>query len=261
MGSSVQDAMHPQVFSRVAPSYWRRLPPSLNCYAFQLVITIYHIPVIFFLTIVAFTFSIYLFNNSPPYNYYIYEYGSLSTQLSQLDYKLCEVKIFFFLSLEQYMTQWLVLNKYSSIICFIFGILLFQRWPQHHSTCPCQKSQLIFASLYPSVAISQSKNPIKFTSKIFLKSVHVSGSPLVFSQFKPLASHFWIRVIASHSSIHQQSNAQNSLSKASTVHELRTSRCSSWIQKRQRNHRSSCQHLLDHRKNKSIAEKHLFLLY
>ena len=32
----------------------------------------------------------------------------------------------------------------------------------------------------------------------------------------------------------QQSNAQNSPSQASTVHELRTFRCESWIQKRQR---------------------------
>ena len=43
-----------------------------------------------------------------------------------------------------------------------------------------------------------------------------------------------------------QSNAQNSPSQASTVHELRTSRCSSWIQKRQRNQRSNCKHPLDH---------------
>ena len=43
-----------------------------------------------------------------------------------------------------------------------------------------------------------------------------------------------------HSFIHQQSNAQNSLSWTSTVHEPRTSRCSSWIQKRQRNQRSNC---------------------
>ena len=36
----------------------------------------------------------------------------------------------------------------------------------------------------------------------------------------------------------QQSNAQNSPSQASTVHELRISRCSSCIQKRQRNQKS-----------------------
>ena len=48
-----------------------------------------------------------------------------------------------------------------------------------------------------------------------------------------------------------QSNTQNSPS-ASKVHEARTFRCSQWIQKRQRNHRSNCQHLLDHRKNKTI---------
>ena len=55
----------------------------------------------------------------------------------------------------------------------------------------------------------------------------------------------------------QQSNARNSPSKASTVHELRTSRCSSWIQKRQ-NQRSNCQHLLGHRKSKQVPEKIYF---
>ena len=41
---------------------------------------------------------------------------------------------------------------------------------------------------------------------------------------------------------HQQSNAQNSPGWASTVHEQKTSRCSSWIYKRQRNQRSNiCQ--------------------
>ena len=47
----------------------------------------------------------------------------------------------------------------------------------------------------------------------------------------------------------------------STVHELKTSRCTSWIQKRQRNQRSNCQPLWDHRKNKRIPEKHLLLLH
>ena len=46
--------------------------------------------------------------------------------------------------------------------------------------------------------------------------------------------------------------AQNPSSQASAVHELRTSRCTSWIQKRQRNQRSNCQHPLDHRKSKGI---------
>ena len=44
----------------------------------------------------------------------------------------------------------------------------------------------------------------------------------------------------------------------STVHELWTSRCSSWIQKRQRNQRSSCQHPLDHWKCKRIPENIFF---
>ena len=57
----------------------------------------------------------------------------------------------------------------------------------------------------------------------------------------------------------QQSNAQNSPSQAATVHEPKTSRCSSWIWKRQRNQRSNCQHLLDHQTSKRIPEKHLLL--
>ena len=50
---------------------------------------------------------------------------------------------------------------------------------------------------------------------------------------------------------HQQSNAQNSPSQASNVREVRMSRCSSWIQKRQRNQRSNCQHPLASKKQKS----------
>ena len=54
-----------------------------------------------------------------------------------------------------------------------------------------------------------------------------------------------------------QNNAQNSPSQSSTVHELWTSRCSSWIQKSQRNQRSNCQHPLDYWKSKRVSEKHL----
>ena len=50
-------------------------------------------------------------------------------------------------------------------------------------------------------------------------------------------------------------------SQASTIHELWTSRYSSWIYKRQRSQRSSCQHPLDHQKSKKVPEKPLFLLY
>ena len=53
----------------------------------------------------------------------------------------------------------------------------------------------------------------------------------------------------------QQSNAQNPPSQASIICEPRTSRCSSWIQKRQRNQRSNCQHPLDHQKSKRVPEK------
>ena len=54
----------------------------------------------------------------------------------------------------------------------------------------------------------------------------------------------------------QQSNAQNSPSQASMVSELRTSRCSSWIQKKQKKQRSNFQHLLYHGKSKRVPEKH-----
>ena len=40
-----------------------------------------------------------------------------------------------------------------------------------------------------------------------------------------------------------------------------TSRCSSWISKRQRNQKSNCQHLLHHREIRRIPEKHLLVLY
>ena len=59
----------------------------------------------------------------------------------------------------------------------------------------------------------------------------------------------------------QQRNAQNSPSQASTVHELWTSRCSSWIYKRHRNQRSNCHQPLDHQKSKRVPEKHLLLLF
>ena len=58
-----------------------------------------------------------------------------------------------------------------------------------------------------------------------------------------------------------QSNAQNSPSQASTVHEPRTSRCSNWLYKRQMKKISNFQHLLDYRKSKSFPGKQPFLLY
>ena len=59
----------------------------------------------------------------------------------------------------------------------------------------------------------------------------------------------------------QYGYAQNPSSQASKVHEPRTCGCTCWVQKRQRNQRSNCQHLLDHRKSKEIPEKHLHLLH
>ena len=53
----------------------------------------------------------------------------------------------------------------------------------------------------------------------------------------------------------QQDFAQNPSSQTSVVCEPRTSRCTSWVSKRQRNQRSNCQHQLDHRESKGIPEK------
>ena len=52
----------------------------------------------------------------------------------------------------------------------------------------------------------------------------------------------------------------SSPSQVSAICEPWTSRCSSWFQKRQRNQRSNCQHLLDHQKSKRVPEKRLPLL-
>ena len=55
--------------------------------------------------------------------------------------------------------------------------------------------------------------------------------------------------------ISHASNVQNSPSQTSAILELRTSRCSSWFWKRQRNQRSNCQHPLDHWKSKRVPKK------
>ena len=48
---------------------------------------------------------------------------------------------------------------------------------------------------------------------------------------------------------------ENLSSQALAVHEPRPFRCSDWVQKRQRNQKSNCQHLLDHRESKRIPKK------
>ena len=55
-----------------------------------------------------------------------------------------------------------------------------------------------------------------------------------------------------------QSNAQNSPSQASTVREPRTSRCYSWILKRQRNQKSNWQHPWDHKKAREYQKNTYF---
>ena len=62
----------------------------------------------------------------------------------------------------------------------------------------------------------------------------------------------------SHSSHTLAKYVQKSPKQATTVYELRTSRCSSWIYKRQRNQRSTCQHPLAHRKARVFQKKIYF---
>ena len=54
---------------------------------------------------------------------------------------------------------------------------------------------------------------------------------------------------------------KNPSSQSSAVYEPRTSRCTSWVSKMQRNQGSNCQHSLDHKESKGIPEKHLLLLH
>ena len=68
-------------------------------------------------------------------------------------------------------------------------------------------------------------------------------------------SNYCTIVLISHTSKVMLKLLQVSLS---TLSELRTYRCSSWISKRQRNQRSNCQHPLDHRKSKRIPESIYF---
>ena len=51
---------------------------------------------------------------------------------------------------------------------------------------------------------------------------------------------------------------KNSPSQASTIREPR---CSSWIQKRHRNQRSNCQHLLVHRKKQDNSQKNIYFCF
>ena len=53
----------------------------------------------------------------------------------------------------------------------------------------------------------------------------------------------------------------NSSSQATAVCEPRTSRCISWVLKRQRNQGSNCQYTMDHGESKGIPEKHQILFH
>ena len=59
----------------------------------------------------------------------------------------------------------------------------------------------------------------------------------------------------------KQDSAHSPSNQISTICELRTSKCTDWIQKRQRKQISSCQHPLNRRKNKQIPKSICFIDY
>ena len=58
--------------------------------------------------------------------------------------------------------------------------------------------------------------------------------------------------------LHDKAVISKSSSKASALHKLRNSRCTSRVYKRQRNQRSNCQHPLDHRERREFQENIYF---
>ena len=71
-------------------------------------------------------------------------------------------------------------------------------------------------------------------------------------------SNYHTILLISHASL---GYSQNPSSCASAVHELRTSRCTSWVLKTQRSQRSNCQHSLGHGEGKGVPEKCLHMLH
>ena len=103
----------------------------------------------------------------------------------------------------------------------------------------------------------------QYVSKIGKLSIsHRTGKGKFSFQFQRRAMPKNVQTTALLHSFHLlASHPQNPSSQASTVPELRNSRCISWIWKSQRNQRSNCQHLLDHRKSERSPEKYLLLLH
>ena len=96
------------------------------------------------------------------------------------------------------------------------------------------------------------KYPIQYASKFGkLNSGHSGKNQFSFqSQRKAIP-----KIAQTTAQLHSSHTLAKYCSKFSkpgfTVRELKTSRYESWIEKRQRNQRSNCQHLLNHRKSKS----------
>ena len=105
-------------------------------------------------------------------------------------------------------------------------------------------------SLLQGIFLTQGSNPSLLHCRQILYHLRHQGSPKMFKLLYNCA-HFTC----------QQNYAQNPSSQASAVHELRYFRCTSQVSKSQKNQRSNCQHLLNHRESNGVLEKHLLLLH
>ena len=97
-------------------------------------------------------------------------------------------------------------------------------------------------------------HPILSITPHFLGSGHRTGKVSLHSNSKEGNCQRMFKLLCkcSHFTC-QQSYAQNPSSQDSVVCQLRSSTCTCWIQKRQRNQRSNWQYLLDHRESKGIS--------
>ena len=121
--------------------------------------------------------------------------------------------------------------------------------------CRYCNTQVYFAALSKPAANLENSAVATGLEKVSFHSIPKKGNA------KECSSYCTTALISHASKVRGFVIIYYSPSEASTVCELKNSRCSSWIQKRQRNKRLYCQHPLDHGKSKRVPEKHLFLLY
>ena len=117
-----------------------------------------------------------------------------------------------------------------------------QQWPQDWKNVSFH-SNLKECSKYCIVAL------ISHASKVMLKILQALEKEMATHSN---GFHLWGRSESDTTEVTQQQQQQ-----ASTVCELRTSRCKSWIQKRQRNQRSNCQHPVGSQKKQGNSRETL----